>query len=116
MFDQHSVVRILATYLYPSIIVDRRLWRGESKGDYTVKSAYRLCVQELIDTSQFRVNGNWNLDSEHVFFKCPSSQNVWNMAGFLQVVSNATNNKTDIQSIMLGGVCMYFVGHLEATK
>jgi hypothetical protein len=116
MFDQHSVVRMLATYLYPSIIVDRRLWRGESKGDYSVKSAYRLCVQELIDTSHLRVNGNWNLDSEHVFFKCPSSQNVWNMAGFLQVVSNATNNKTDIQSIMLGGVCMYFVEHLEATK
>ncbi|WJX13206.1 hypothetical protein P8452_03622 [Trifolium repens] len=147
MFDQHSAARILATPLYPSIIDDRRLWRGESKGDYSVKSAYRLCVQDLIDTSHLRVNGNWNLvwnikappkvknliwricrrclptrvrlrdkgvdcvqvcalcnidneDSEHVFFKCPSSQNVWNMAGFLQVVTNAINNSTNIQSIM----------------
>jgi hypothetical protein len=29
-----------------------------------------------------------------------SSQNVWNMAGFLQVVTNAINNSTNIQSIM----------------
>ncbi|KAK2396409.1 hypothetical protein QL285_058064 [Trifolium repens] len=32
MFDQVAVARILATPLYPSIIDDRRLWRGESKG------------------------------------------------------------------------------------
>ncbi|MCI08937.1 hypothetical protein A2U01_0030019, partial [Trifolium medium] len=31
MFDQPSVARILATPLYPSVTVDRRLWRGESK-------------------------------------------------------------------------------------
>jgi hypothetical protein len=61
MFDQHSVARILATPLYPAIIDDRRLWHGESKGDYSVKSAYNLYVQDLIDTSHLRVNGNWNL-------------------------------------------------------
>jgi lysyl-tRNA synthetase class I len=35
-----------------------------------------------------------------LFFKCPSSQNVWNMAGYLQVVSNATNNNDNAQTII----------------
>ncbi|MCI23460.1 polynucleotidyl transferase ribonuclease H fold, partial [Trifolium medium] len=61
MFDQPPVARILATSLYPSVTKDRRLWRGEIKGEYSIKSAYRICVQELIDTSHLRVNGNWNL-------------------------------------------------------
>ncbi|GAU37566.1 hypothetical protein TSUD_153990 [Trifolium subterraneum] len=121
--------------------------RGESKGDYSVKSAYRICVQELIDTSYLRVNGNWNLvwnikvppkvknliwricrrclptrvrlrdkgvectqtcalcneeneDSEHIFFKCPSSRNVWSMTGFFHVVSNAINNNNNAQDII----------------
>ncbi|GAU45869.1 hypothetical protein TSUD_187020 [Trifolium subterraneum] len=58
----YSAARILATPLYPSVTDDRRLWRGESKSEYSVKSAYRICVQELIDTSHLRVNGNWNLE------------------------------------------------------
>ncbi|CAJ2647159.1 unnamed protein product [Trifolium pratense] len=61
MFDQTSVARILATPLYPSVSDDRRLWRGESKGEYSVRSAYRICVHELLDTSHLRVNGSWNL-------------------------------------------------------
>ncbi|MCI47899.1 polynucleotidyl transferase ribonuclease H fold, partial [Trifolium medium] len=56
MFDQPLVARILAIPLYPSVTVDRHLWRGENKGEYSVKSAYRICVRELIDTSHLRVN------------------------------------------------------------
>jgi hypothetical protein len=37
-----------------------------------------------------------NEDSEHVFFKYPSSQNVWNMASCV----NATNNNYNAQRII----------------
>ncbi|KAK2362141.1 hypothetical protein QL285_087230 [Trifolium repens] len=61
MFDHTTAARILATPLYPMVTDDRRIWHGESNGDYSVKSAYRICVNELIDTSHLRVNGCWNL-------------------------------------------------------
>jgi ribonuclease HI len=146
LFDEPSAARILATPLYPSVTDDRRIWRGESNGDYSVKSAYRICVQDL-DTSHLRVNGNWNLlwsikappkvkhflwricrnciptrvrlrtkgvdcptvcalcnveeeDSKHVFFNCPSSQNVWSMSVFSQVVSNAANGDNDVKTVI----------------
>jgi hypothetical protein len=48
MFDQHLVARILTTPLYSSVTDDRRIWYGESKEEYFVKSAYIICVQGLI--------------------------------------------------------------------
>ncbi|KAK2380515.1 hypothetical protein QL285_068207 [Trifolium repens] len=57
LFDDPTAARILATPLYPSVTDDRRIWRGESNGDYSVKSAYRICVQDL-DTSHLRVVSN----------------------------------------------------------
>ncbi|GAU48398.1 hypothetical protein TSUD_405430 [Trifolium subterraneum] len=147
IFDPIKAARILNTPLYPSVTEDRRLWSGERNGDYSVRSAYRLCVQELIDTSHLRVNGDWNLlwkikappkvknliwricrrcvstrarlqdkgvncpnlcalcniegeDSLHVFFKCPSSQNVWSMTSFFQVVSSVINNENEASAIV----------------
>ncbi|KAK2365042.1 hypothetical protein QL285_089842 [Trifolium repens] len=146
LFDQQTAARILATPLYSSVIDDKRIWRGESNGDYSVKSAYRICVQNL-DTSHLRVNGGWNLlwsikappkvktllwricrncaptrvrlrtkgvdcplvcplcnvegeDSKHVFFSCPSSQNVWSMSTFSQVVSSAANSDNDVNTVI----------------
>ncbi|PNX69638.1 hypothetical protein L195_g056829, partial [Trifolium pratense] len=51
IFDTAIVARILDTSLYPSATEDRSPGSGESNGDYSVRIAYRLCVQELIDTS-----------------------------------------------------------------
>ncbi|XP_045802907.1 uncharacterized protein LOC123896579 [Trifolium pratense] len=59
MFDHATASRILATPLYP--MDDRRIWRGESNGDYSVKSSYHICVNELIDISHLHVNGSCNL-------------------------------------------------------
>jgi hypothetical protein len=146
LFDQPTADRILATPLYSSVTDDKRIWRGESNGDYSVKSAYRICVENL-DTSHLRVNGDWNLlwsikappkvknllwricrncvptrvrlrtrgvdcpsvcalcnveeeDTKHVFFNCPSSQNVWSMSVFSQVVSSSTISDNDVKSVI----------------
>jgi hypothetical protein len=60
-FEPYSAAKILNTPLYSSVTEDRRLWRAEQNGEYSVRSAYRLCTQELIDTSHLRMNGAWNL-------------------------------------------------------
>ena len=37
------------------------IWKGERSGNYSVKSAYRLCVTEIADNSHMHANGRWNL-------------------------------------------------------
>jgi hypothetical protein len=61
IFEPHSAAKILKTPLYSLVAEDKRIWRGEQNGEYSVRSAYRLCTQELIDTSHLRVNEAWNL-------------------------------------------------------
>ena len=52
---------IVATPLYPSEREDRLVWKKESNGEYSVRSAYRLCMNELLETSHFKVEGAWDL-------------------------------------------------------
>jgi hypothetical protein len=55
----------LHTPLYDHVIHDRLIWKAESNGCYTVWSAYRLCVEELIDVSHLHHPANW--------------QNIWRL-------------------------------------
>jgi hypothetical protein len=64
IFDHHVVENIVNTLLYPSVTEDRLIWKKENHGEYSVRSAYRFCVQELLDTSHFKVQGSWNLISK----------------------------------------------------
>jgi hypothetical protein len=61
LFEPNSVQKIVRTPLYSSVTDDKRIWHKEKDGMYSVKSAYRLCVQDLLDTSHLKMNGNWNL-------------------------------------------------------
>jgi len=61
IFDHHVVEHIAKTPLYPSVTEDRLIWKKENHGEYSVRSAYRFCMQELLDTSHFKVQGSWNL-------------------------------------------------------
>ncbi|KAK2418379.1 hypothetical protein QL285_040582 [Trifolium repens] len=85
LFDQPTADRILATPLYSSVTDDKRIWHGESNGDYSVKSAYRICVENL-DTSHLRVNGDWNL--------------LWSIKAPPKVVSSATISDNDVKTVI----------------
>jgi hypothetical protein len=53
--------KILNTSLFTSICEERRIWKAEENGVYSVRSAYRFCITDFIDTSSFRAAGSWNL-------------------------------------------------------
>jgi len=60
MFESDTAARILQTLLFVQVVDDRLIWKAERNGLYSVKSAYRLCVKELVDTSHFRQPGLWS--------------------------------------------------------
>jgi len=39
---------------------DKLVWKAERTGLYSVKSAYRLCVEDLVDSSHLRQTGAWS--------------------------------------------------------
>ena len=51
---------ILNTPLLDQVDTDRLIWKAEKNGFYSVKSAYRLCVDELIDVSHLKQPGFWS--------------------------------------------------------
>jgi len=57
IFSEQIVEHIVATPLYPLVREDRLIWKKENNGEYSVRSAYRLCINELLDTSHFKVEG-----------------------------------------------------------
>jgi hypothetical protein len=59
-FDSTTAEAIINIPLLSHIAEDRQVWKAEKNGYYTVKSAYWLCVEDLIDTSHFRVPGFWS--------------------------------------------------------
>jgi hypothetical protein len=61
LLDSSGINKVLNTSLFDFVSVDKRIWRMETNGAYSVRSAYRLCVQELLDTSHLRMEGSWNL-------------------------------------------------------
>jgi hypothetical protein len=61
LFDAQTAQLILNTSLQPLVLEYKMIWKGEMSGKYSVKSAYRLCVNEIADNSHMHVNGRWNL-------------------------------------------------------
>jgi hypothetical protein len=59
VFSADLAEKIMNTPLIAQVQADRLIWKAEKHGKYSVKSAYRLCVEELIDTSHLRRPGNW---------------------------------------------------------
>ncbi|WJX95855.1 hypothetical protein P8452_77124 [Trifolium repens] len=60
-FDTTNANKIINTALFPSVTEGKLIWRVDPHGHYSVKSAYRLCTQELIDTSLLSRPGMWHL-------------------------------------------------------
>jgi len=55
------VDHIMSTPLVAHVQIDRLIGKAEKNGKYSVKSDYRLCVEELIDSSHLRRLGNWSI-------------------------------------------------------
>jgi len=71
LFNHTDATAVLATPLCPRLIEDTRVWKATVDGSYTVKFAYRLCmdlihVQEPPHNSQR--NLLWNLKVPPLFF------------------------------------------------
>jgi len=62
------------------------VWNKEQNGEYSVKSAYRLCMQELLDISEFKVPGKWDL--------------IWNLANLSHVVNTAISQGLNSSAAM----------------
>jgi hypothetical protein len=60
MFNKNIVVKILNTPLFEQVQQDRMVWKAEKHGHYSVRSAYRLCVNDLVDLSHLRRPGFWS--------------------------------------------------------
>jgi len=60
IFDQQTAAAIINKPLYTSVTKDRLVWNKENNGEYSVRSAYQLCMQELLDIYEFKVPGEWD--------------------------------------------------------
>jgi hypothetical protein len=49
------------TSMYHSVTEDNLVWTKENNGEYSICSAYQLCMQDLLDINHFRVDGVWDL-------------------------------------------------------
>jgi len=54
VFSVDITDKILHTPLIALVQEDRLIWKDERHGRYSVYSAYRLCVEELVDSSHLR--------------------------------------------------------------
>ncbi|XP_058733805.1 uncharacterized protein LOC131605473 [Vicia villosa] len=53
--------KVQNTSLFVPVRDDILHWRCEKDGKFSVRSAYRYCINEAIDTSHLRINERWNL-------------------------------------------------------
>jgi len=61
LFYHHIVQLIMNTPLQPLVGEDKLIWKAKKHGNYFVRSAYRICVNEIIDNSHLHILGRWNL-------------------------------------------------------
>ncbi|KEH30222.1 hypothetical protein MTR_4g065063 [Medicago truncatula] len=59
-FNLRDVDEILKIPLLLREQNDAIIWRFDKKGVYSVKSAYRVCVDVLINRDEWKVEGDWN--------------------------------------------------------
>jgi hypothetical protein len=60
VFSTDIADKILHTPLIPQVEKDTIVWKAERHGRYSVRSAYRLCVTELVDSSYLWRPGYWS--------------------------------------------------------
>lgn len=58
-FDYATAQSILKTPLIQQVEEDKLIWKVEKNGHYSVRSAYRLCMEEIADNSYLHRPGYW---------------------------------------------------------
>lgn len=61
VFSAELADKIMSTPLVTHVQSDHLVWQDEKNEKYYVKSAYHLCVEELIDSSHLRRTGKWSI-------------------------------------------------------
>ena len=59
VFSEEIASNILNTLLVAQVAGDRLIWKAEHNGVYSVKSVYRLYVEDLVDTTHLHRPGFW---------------------------------------------------------
>lgn len=59
IFEEEQAANILNVPIYKESLVDRRVWKFNSHGLYSVKSAYRLYMDHFATFDEFKVQGDW---------------------------------------------------------
>ena len=59
VFSPDIAALILRTPLLDQVVEDSLVWKGEKNGMYSVRSAYRLYVDEIVDNTPLRRPGFW---------------------------------------------------------
>jgi hypothetical protein len=59
VFSPAHSTAVLNTPLIDQVADDRLIWKAEKNGHYSVRSAYRLCVEVLTDSTHLRRDGYW---------------------------------------------------------
>jgi len=68
VFSPDIAVSIVRTPPVAQVAEDKLVWKAEKNGVYSIKSAYRICVEDIVDTSHLRRPGKW---SDIWSLKCP---------------------------------------------
>jgi len=59
VFSHDIADSILHTPLFEQVQTDHLVWKAERNGYHSVRSTYKLCVDELIDVTHLHRPGNW---------------------------------------------------------
>ena len=60
IFEDGTAQQILNTSLFQQVSEDRLVWQPEKNGKYSVRSAYRVCMEEISDNSHLKRSGYWS--------------------------------------------------------
>lgn len=90
-FDPISTNKIHNTPFFHSVTKDTRVWKSRTNGDYSIRSAYKLCTHKLIDTTHLRRLRSW-----HLIWKIQAPPKVKNM--IWRVCRNCIPTRQPLQS------------------
>lgn len=59
-FEERTAQQIIDTPLFEQVHMDRLVWKQEKNRHYSVPSAYRLCVKDIVNNTHLRRSGYWS--------------------------------------------------------